>query len=62
MKKPASANEFSTGGSRIPASRNGDFHWPLALAALKNASENSFRTVTIVLLCTSGFALYSALP
>jgi hypothetical protein len=30
------------------------FHWPLALAALKNASENSFRTVTIELLCTSG--------
>jgi hypothetical protein len=33
---------------------NGDFHWPLVLAALKNASANSSRTVTIEPLCTSG--------
>jgi hypothetical protein len=53
LKKTASGNAISTGGSIITASGNGDFHWPLALAALKNASENSFRTVTIELLCTS---------
>jgi hypothetical protein len=35
------------------ASGNGDFHWPLALAALKNDSENVFTTDCIEPLCTS---------
>jgi hypothetical protein len=33
--------------------KKADFYWPLALAALKNDSANSSRTVTIELLCTS---------
>jgi hypothetical protein len=49
----ASGNAFFTGGSKITASGNADFHWPLALAVLKNASVNRFRTATIELLCTS---------
>jgi hypothetical protein len=56
LKKPASGNYIFTGGSRITASGNGDFHWPLALAALKNASANSSRTATIEPLCTSGWS------
>jgi hypothetical protein len=36
------------------ASEKVDFYWPLALAALKNASANSSNTATIELLCTSG--------
>jgi hypothetical protein len=54
LKKTASENRISTGGSKITASGNADFHWPLALAVLKNASVNRFRTATIELLCTSG--------
>jgi hypothetical protein len=50
----ASENRISTGGSKITASGNADFHWPLALVELKNASVNRFRTATIELLCTSG--------
>jgi hypothetical protein len=53
LKKTASENRISTGGSKIIASGNADFHWPLALAELKNASVNRFRTATIELLCTS---------
>jgi hypothetical protein len=54
LKKTASENALFTGGSKITASGNADFHWPLALAVLKNASVNRFRTATIELLCTSG--------
>ena len=36
-----------------PLVKNADFYWPLALAALKNASANSSRTATIELLCTT---------
>jgi hypothetical protein len=53
LKKTASENSISTSGSRITASGNDDFHWPLALAALKSASENVFRTATIEAVCTS---------
>jgi hypothetical protein len=53
LKKTASENIISTGGSRITASGNDDFHWPLALAALKSVSENVFRTATIEAVCTS---------
>jgi hypothetical protein len=53
LKKTASENALFTGGSKITASGNADFHWPLALAVLKNASVNRFRTATIELLCTS---------
>jgi hypothetical protein len=53
LKKTASGNSIFTGGSRIPASENRDFHWPLALAALKRASANVSRTATIEALCTS---------
>jgi hypothetical protein len=42
------------GGSKITARGNVDFHWPQTLAALKNISENTSRTATIELLCTSG--------
>jgi hypothetical protein len=44
----------STGGCKTTASEKVDFYWPLALAALKNASANSSRITTIELLCTSG--------
>jgi hypothetical protein len=54
LKQPASANVISTGGYRTTISEKSDFHWPLALAALKSTSANSSRTVTIELLCTSG--------
>jgi hypothetical protein len=37
-----------------PLVKKAEFYWPLALAALKNASANSSRTATIELLCTSG--------
>jgi hypothetical protein len=37
--------------------KKADFYWPLALAALKNASANSSRTDTIELLCTSVIGL-----
>jgi hypothetical protein len=50
LKKTASENIISTGGSRITASGN---HWPLALVALKSASENVSRTATIEAVCTS---------
>ena len=53
IKKTASENIISTGGSRITARGNDDFHWPLALAALKSASENVSRTATIEAVCTS---------
>lgn len=32
-----------------------NFHWLLALTALKNYSTNSFRTTNIECLCTSAF-------
>jgi hypothetical protein len=57
LKKTASENIISTGGSRIPASGNDDFHWPLALAALKSASENVSRTAIIKAVCTSEIVL-----
>jgi hypothetical protein len=53
LNKTASGNAIFTGSSRITASENDDFHWPLALAALKNASANSSRTATIEPLRTS---------
>jgi hypothetical protein len=53
LKKTASENSIFTGGSRITTSENDDFHWPLALAALKSASENVSRTATIEAVCTS---------
>jgi hypothetical protein len=53
LNKTAIENSISTGGSRITASGNDDFHWPLALAALKSASENVSRTATIEAVCTS---------
>jgi hypothetical protein len=62
LKKTASGNVIFTSGSRITASGNGDFHWPLALAALKNASANSSRTATIEPLCTSELRPHTAPP
>jgi hypothetical protein len=53
LKQPTSANVISSGGCKTTASEKANFYWPLALAALKNASANSSRTVTIELLCTS---------
>jgi hypothetical protein len=47
------AGKLSTGGSRITASGNDDFHWSLALTALKSASKNVSRTATIEVVCTS---------
>ena len=46
---------ISTGGSQLPACKNGDFYWPLALAVTKNATVNRFTTATIELICTSVF-------
>jgi hypothetical protein len=43
-----------TGGPQLPACKNDDFYWPLALAVTKNATINWFTTATIELLCTSG--------
>jgi hypothetical protein len=37
----------------LPACKNDDFYWPLALAVTKNATINRFTTATIELLCTS---------
>jgi hypothetical protein len=42
-----------TGGPQLPACKNDDFYWPLALAVTKNATINRFTTVIIELLCTS---------
>jgi hypothetical protein len=42
-----------TGGLQLPACKNDDFYWPLALAVTKNVTVNMFRTVSIELLCTS---------
>jgi hypothetical protein len=42
-----------TGGHQLPACKNDDFYWPLALAVTKNATINRFTTATIELLCTS---------
>jgi hypothetical protein len=53
LKQPASANVISTSGCKTTASEKADFYWPLALAALKNASANSSRTATIELLSTT---------
>jgi heme A synthase len=54
LKKTVSGNSIFTGGFiKKTASGNGDFHWPLALAALKSASENASRTATIEAVCTS---------
>jgi hypothetical protein len=53
LKKTTSENIISTGSSRIIASGNDDFHWPIALAALKSDSENGSRTATIEAVCTS---------
>jgi hypothetical protein len=43
-----------TGGLQLPACKNDDFYWPLALAVTINATKNRFTTATIELLCTSG--------
>jgi hypothetical protein len=45
---------ISTSGSQLPACKNGDFYWPLALAVTKNTTVNRFTTATIELICTSG--------
>jgi quinol-cytochrome oxidoreductase complex cytochrome b subunit len=42
-----------TGGPQLPACKNDDFYWLLALAVTKNATINRFTTATIELLCTS---------
>jgi hypothetical protein len=44
---------FTLAVGKQPPVKKADFYWPLALAALKNASANSSRTATIELLCTS---------
>jgi hypothetical protein len=46
------------GGPQLPACKNDDFYWPLALAVTKNATINRFTTATIELLCTSGALLF----
>jgi hypothetical protein len=53
LYKPNTPLSISTGSSRITASGNDDFHWPLVLAALKNVSANVSRTTTIEPLYTS---------
>jgi hypothetical protein len=58
FKKSASENSIFNDGSKITASENVEFHSPLTLAALIDASTNSFRPVTIKLLYTNGNALY----
>jgi hypothetical protein len=45
-----------TGGPQLPACKNDDFYWPLALAVTKNATINMFTTATIELLCTSAIS------
>jgi hypothetical protein len=50
----ASENRF-TGGLQLPACKNNDFYWPLALAVTINATKNRFMTASIELLCTSVF-------
>jgi hypothetical protein len=42
-------------GPQLPACKNDDFYWPLALAVTKNATVNRFTTATIELLCTSAY-------
>jgi hypothetical protein len=44
---------FTLAVGNQPLVKKTDFCWPLALAALKNASANSSRTATIELLYTS---------
>jgi hypothetical protein len=41
-----------TGGPQLPACKNDDFYWPLALAVTKNAIVNKFTTATVELLCS----------
>jgi hypothetical protein len=41
------------GGLQLPACKNVDFYWPLALAVTINATKNRFTTASIDLLCTS---------
>jgi hypothetical protein len=41
-------------GLQLPACKNDDFYWPLALAVTINITKNRFTTATIELLCTSG--------
>jgi hypothetical protein len=52
LKQPDNANVISTGCCKTTANEEVDFHWPLELATLKNASPNSSRTATIELQCT----------
>jgi hypothetical protein len=44
---------FTLAVGKQPPVKKVDFYWPLALAALKNASANSSRTATIELPYTS---------
>jgi hypothetical protein len=44
---------FTLAVGKQPHVKKADFYWPLTLAALKNASTNSYRTATIELLCTN---------
>jgi hypothetical protein len=39
-----------TGGLQLPACKNDDFYWPLALAVTINATKNMFTTASIDLL------------
>jgi hypothetical protein len=45
---------FTLAVGKQPPVKKVDFYWPIALAALENASANSSRTANIELLCTSG--------
>jgi hypothetical protein len=44
---------FTLAVDNQPPVKKANFYWPVALAALENASANSSRTTTIELLCTS---------
>jgi hypothetical protein len=52
-RKPPVLMIFTLAVGKQPPVKKDDFYWPLAFAALKNASANSSRTATIELLCTS---------
>jgi hypothetical protein len=53
LKKPPVLMIFTLAVGKQPPVKKTDFYWPLALAALENASANSSRTATIELMCTS---------
>jgi hypothetical protein len=53
-----------TGGLQLPACKNDDFYWPLALAGTINATKNRFTTASIDLLCISApvYLLHVSIP